>query len=101
VLILPSRWDENYPLSLIEALAAGTNLLVADRGGMREIVEDAGIGYRFVPNDAVSLAEQLRAILAAHAAGTLNTFDATNFLAGRNESSYLAGLTRAYGGGAG
>lgn len=101
VLVLPSRWDENYPLSLIEALSAGTNLLVADRGGMREIVEDAGVGYRFAPDDAASLADQLRAIRDAHAAGTLNAFDATAFLAGRDEASYLAGVLRAYHGEAG
>jgi glycosyltransferase involved in cell wall biosynthesis len=101
VLVLPSRWDENYPLSLIEALAAGTNLLVTDRGGMREIVQDAGVGYRFVPDDAASLAEQLRLIREAHAAGTLNAFDATAFLAGRDETSYLAGVLRAYAGGPG
>jgi glycosyltransferase involved in cell wall biosynthesis len=101
VLVLPSRWDENYPLSLIEALAAGTNLLVTDRGGMREIVQDAGVGYRFVPDDAASLADRLRAIRTAHAAGTLNAFDATAFLAGRDEASYLAGVLRAYTGEAG
>jgi glycosyltransferase involved in cell wall biosynthesis len=101
VLVLPSRWDENYPLSLIEALAAGTNLLVADRGGMREIVRDAGIGYLFVPDDAISLGEQLRAIGEAHAAGSLNAFDATAFLSGRDEASYLAGVVHAYEGGAG
>ena len=65
---------------------------------MREIVEDAGVGYRFVPDDAASLADQLRAISAAHAAGTLNAFDATTFLAGRDEGSYLAGVLRAYSG---
>lgn len=101
VLVLPSRWDENYPLSLIEALASGTNLLVADRGGMREIVQDAGVGYRFTPDDAANLADQLRAIRDAHAAGTLNAFDAAAFLAGRDEASYLAGVLRAYTGGAG
>jgi glycosyltransferase involved in cell wall biosynthesis len=101
VLVLPSRWDENYPLSLIEALAVGTNLLVADRGGMREIVLDAGVGYRFRPDDAARLADQLRAICEAHAAGTLNAFDATAFMAGRDEASYLAGVLRAYGGGPG
>jgi glycosyltransferase involved in cell wall biosynthesis len=100
VLVLPSRWDENYPLSLIEALAAGTNLLVADRGGMREIEQDAGVGYRFAPDDPASLADQLAAIITAHAAGTLNAFDATAFLAGRDEASYLAGVLRAYEGGA-
>ncbi|HEX3150225.1 MAG TPA: glycosyltransferase [Gemmataceae bacterium] len=96
VLVLPSRWDENYPLSLIEALAARTNVLVVDRGGMREIVEDAGVGFRFKPDDAASVAEQLRLIQQAHTAGTLNNFDASAFLAGRNEATYLKGILMAY-----
>jgi glycosyltransferase involved in cell wall biosynthesis len=98
VLVLPSCWDENYPLSLIEALAAGTNLLVADRGGMREIVEDAGVGYRFQPDDAGSIAEQVQAIQQARSAGTLNSFDASAFLAGRDEATYLKGILMAYEG---
>lgn len=101
VLVLPSRWDENYPLSLIEALAVGTNLLLADRGGMREIVEDAGVGYRFAPDDAAGLADRLQTIRAAHAAGALNGFDATAFLAGRDEAAYLDGVVQAYEGRAG
>src|SRR5262245_31255343 len=98
VLVLPSRWYENYPLSMLEALALGTNLLVADRGGMREIVEDAGAGYRFVPDDPVSVAEQLRRIATDHAAGRLNTFDVAKFLTRRNEAAYLDQLLRIYAG---
>jgi len=98
VLVLPSRWYENYPLSMLEALALGTNLLVADRGGMREIVEDAGAGYRFIPDDPASVAEQLRRINADHAAGRLNTFDVAKFLTRRNEAAYLDQLLRIYAG---
>jgi glycosyltransferase involved in cell wall biosynthesis len=98
VLVLPSRWYENYPLSMLEALAAGTNLLVADRGGMREIVEDAGIGYRFAPDDAASMAEQLARISAALQAGTLNSFDVTEFLTSRNEAAYVDRILRVYAG---
>jgi glycosyltransferase involved in cell wall biosynthesis len=98
VLVLPSRWYENYPLSMLEALAAGTNLLVADRGGMREIVEDAGAGYRFTPDDLQSVAEQFGKIAAAHKAGSLNTFDVTGFLNSRNEAAYLDRLLRIYAG---
>jgi glycosyltransferase involved in cell wall biosynthesis len=98
VLVLPSRWYENYPLSMLEALALGTNLLVADRGGMREIVEDAGAGYRFVPDDPVSVAEQFQRIAKDHAAGRLNTFDVAKFLTSRNEAAYLDGLLRVYAG---
>jgi glycosyltransferase involved in cell wall biosynthesis len=98
VLVLPSRWYENYPLSMLEAIALGTNLLVADRGGMREIVKDAGVGYLFAPDNAASVAEQLQRISTAHAAGTLNTFDACEFLTSRNETAYLERLLQAYAG---
>jgi glycosyltransferase involved in cell wall biosynthesis len=98
VLVLPSRWYENYPLSMLEALALGTNLLVADRGGMREIVEDAGVGFRFAPDNSASVAEQLKGIATAHAAGTLNRFDASEFLTSRNEAAYLERLLCIYAG---
>jgi hypothetical protein len=68
---------------------------------MREIVQDACVGYRFRPDDPASLGDQFRAICDAHVAGTLNAFDASTFLAGRDEASYLAGVLRAYAGGGG
>jgi len=98
VLVLPSRWYENYPLSMLEALALGTNLLVADRGGMREIVDDAGVGYRFAPDDSKSLAEGLKQIAADHVAGMLNAYDVSAFLTSRSESVYLERLLRVYSG---
>jgi glycosyltransferase involved in cell wall biosynthesis len=98
VLVLPSRWYENYPLSMLEALAVGTNLLVTDLGGMREIVEDAGVGYRFASDDPASVAEQLGRIADAHKASRLNAFDASAFLTSRNETAYLDRLLRVYAG---
>jgi glycosyltransferase involved in cell wall biosynthesis len=96
VLVLPSRCLESYGLTLIEALAAGTNVLAADRGAMREIVVDAGAGYLFAPGDRNSLAMQLDAIQRAHRAGTLNRFDVSTFLAGRSEAAYVQALWEAY-----
>jgi glycosyltransferase involved in cell wall biosynthesis len=98
VLVVPSLLFETYPLVAQEALTVGTNILVADYGGMREVVLDAGIGYRFQPDQPATLAKQLREIQAAHEAGTLNTFDPSVFLAKRTEANYLAGLERAYSG---
>lgn len=99
VVVVPSLLFETYPLVAQEALTVGTNLLVADYGGMREVVLDAGIGYRFHPDDPATLAEQLRNIRSAFAAGTLNAFEASAFLAARTEANYLTGLFRAYAGG--
>lgn len=98
VVLLPSVVLENYPLSLIEALAVGTNVLASDLGGMREIVADAGVGYVFVPANGGEIADRLARIAAAHEAGTLNTFDAAAFLAGRDERAYCEAIVRAYEG---
>jgi glycosyltransferase involved in cell wall biosynthesis len=96
VVLLPSLVLENYPLSLIEALAAGTNVLASDLGGMREIVTDSGVGYLFTPGDADQVADRLDRIAADHASGTLNAFDASAFLAGRDERAYRDAVVRAY-----
>jgi glycosyltransferase involved in cell wall biosynthesis len=98
VLVMPSRCLESYGLTLIEALAAGTNVLAADRGAMRELVEDAGVGYLFAPGDANGLALQLDDIRRAHRAGALNRFDVSAFLAGRSEAAYVDALWRIYQG---
>ena len=98
VLVLPSRWYENYPLSMLEALAVGTNLLVTDLGGMREIVVDACVGFRFAPDDPAGVADQLQRIADAHRGGRLNTFDASGFFDSRNETAYLDRLLRLYNG---
>jgi glycosyltransferase involved in cell wall biosynthesis len=99
VVVVPSLLFETYPLVVQEAFTVGTNALVADYGGMREIVMDAGIGYRFHPDHPETLAEPLRLIAEAHAAGTLNSFDPSRFLAGRTETAYLSALTEIYAGG--
>ena len=100
VVVVPSLLFETYPLVAQEALTVGTNVLVADYGGMREIVLDAEIGYRFHPDQPATLAEQLRAIRAAYNAGTLNAFDPRHFLEERTEARFLDRLLQAYSGAA-
>jgi glycosyltransferase involved in cell wall biosynthesis len=53
-LVLPSLCAENAPMVLFEAIAAGTPVLVSDRGGAGEIVEEFGVGRVFDPLDAAS-----------------------------------------------
>jgi glycosyltransferase involved in cell wall biosynthesis len=60
VLVVPSRWYENTPLVMQSALATRTPLVVADLGGMSEIVHHETNGLLFAPNDALSLATQLQ-----------------------------------------
>ena len=96
VLVLPSLWVENHPMSLLEALACGTSILVSDLGGMREIVDDSGVGFTFAPGDAAGLAASLEQISEAFRAGTLNGFDASAFLDARSESRYLDAILATY-----
>jgi glycosyltransferase involved in cell wall biosynthesis len=96
VLVLPSRCLENYPLTLIEALSCGTNILVSQLGGMREVVEDLGVGWMFDPNDLDSLHAAVHQIIAQHQAGNLNRFDAATVLRGRDSQHYVATLMSIY-----
>ena len=101
VLVLPSLCLENCPMSLVEALAAGTNILTCDIGGMAELVQTSGVGFVFTPGDEHSLKRALDNIMAAHHEGRLNSFDASRFLTQRSDESYFEGLLQAYVGVAG
>ena len=63
LLVVPSLWWENSPLVILEALAARTPLLVADQGGMAELVEPGRDGWRFATGDADDLARHLAHVL--------------------------------------
>jgi glycosyltransferase involved in cell wall biosynthesis len=96
VLVLPSLWYENAPLSLLEALACGTNILTSDLGGMRETVTTAGVGFTMTAGDRASVEAALERIAAAHADGTLNDFDVSDLLASRSEQAYTDALIELY-----
>ena len=57
--ILSSAW-ENFPHTVVEALAAGTPVIATDVGGVREAVEDGVNGLLVPPGDAAAFAAALR-----------------------------------------
>jgi glycosyltransferase involved in cell wall biosynthesis len=59
VLVVPSIWFENAPLTLSEAAISGTPVLVSDRGGMLEFVRTNEFGWTFKLGDPKDLAEQM------------------------------------------
>lgn len=59
VATVPSRWNENMPLSVLEAFAAGLPVVGTDLGGVPELIEP-GVDGEIVPaNDPARLAEAL------------------------------------------
>jgi glycosyltransferase involved in cell wall biosynthesis len=62
IFVLSSLW-EGFPMTIIEAMAAGKPIVVTDVGGNREAVIDGLIGYLVPPADSKALAEAVRKIL--------------------------------------
>ena len=59
VLVVPSIWFENAPLTISEAAISGTPVLVSDRGGMLEFVRTTGFGWTFKLGDPKDLADKM------------------------------------------
>lgn len=63
VSVLSSAW-ENFPHTVVEALAAGTPVIATAVGGVAEVVRDEVNGLLVPPGDAASLAAAIRRFLA-------------------------------------
>lgn len=59
VLIVPSLWFENSPITIKEAFLFQTPVVTSDIGGMREFVRDGIDGLHFEVGNAADLAEKL------------------------------------------
>ncbi len=59
VLVLPSIWYENFPLTLVEAYASGLPVIASRIGALAELVEHGETGLLFEPGDARGLADTL------------------------------------------
>ncbi len=55
-LIVPSECYENFPMTIVEALACGTPVLCSRLGAMQEIVADGCTGLHFSPGNPDDLA---------------------------------------------
>ncbi len=56
-ILIPSRWHENFPLTALEAMAAGKPVIGSHVGGMPEVVEDHRTGLLVSPVDLQGWAE--------------------------------------------
>lgn len=63
-IVLPSEWYENAPMSLLESMAFGKPLVVANIGGIPEMVEENETGWMYTSGDIDELADLLARIQA-------------------------------------
>ncbi|MBA2313597.1 MAG: glycosyltransferase [Actinobacteria bacterium] len=61
-IAMPSVWDENAPLAALEAMALGRPLLVSDRGGLPELVQN-GEGVTCRASDITGTASGIRRLM--------------------------------------
>ncbi len=63
VLVVPSIWFENSPITIHEAYLTQTPVLASDIGGMAEFVRDGVDGLHFQVGDPADLAAKMRRFL--------------------------------------
>jgi len=64
VLVVPSVWPENSPVTITEAMASGIPVIASEIGGIGELVEDGVTGFLVPPKDPRALAERIQRFLA-------------------------------------
>lgn len=61
-LILPTRWYEGFPMSIIEAYSVGTPVICPDMGNCGNIVSEGKTGCKFEPESVSGLIQAIRRI---------------------------------------
>jgi len=59
VLILPSIWPENQPVTITEAMASRIPVIASNIGGNPELIEDGRTGCLFEPGNSRDLADKM------------------------------------------
>lgn len=63
-IIVPSSWYENFPMSVVEAMALGTPVIASRIGALAHIVTDGIDGLHFTAGDPADLARVVRSAFA-------------------------------------
>ncbi|MBL7196706.1 MAG: glycosyltransferase family 4 protein [Candidatus Omnitrophica bacterium] len=63
VLVLPSIWNENLPLTILEAFSTKTPVIASRIGGIPELIKDGEHGWLFEPRNSESLYKQMKIFL--------------------------------------
>lgn len=61
-VIVPSVWYENFPMTVVEAMAMGKPVIASDIGALREIVHHGEDGLLFEPGNPAALRAAVRTL---------------------------------------
>jgi glycosyltransferase involved in cell wall biosynthesis len=61
-LIFPSKAQESFGLTMIEALSSGTPVIAYDRGAVREVIEEGKTGFIVPADDIDAIANAMKKI---------------------------------------
>lgn len=64
VIVVPSEWHENNPLSVLEAMAHAKPIVASHIGGIPELVRHGRTGLLFEPKNTQQLSSQIKALLS-------------------------------------
>ncbi len=62
-VVVPSEWDENAPLTILQARASGVPVIGSDMEGVAEVVQAPEFGLTFPTGDAAALADCMREVI--------------------------------------
>jgi len=63
ILVYPSLWAENCPVTILEAMSHGVPVVASRMGGLPELIEDNVTGMLFNPTDSFNLADKIEYLL--------------------------------------
>jgi glycosyltransferase involved in cell wall biosynthesis len=63
LVVVPSEWHENSPLSILEAMAHAKPIVASRIGGIPELVRDGETGFLFNPKNTQELSGRVRMLL--------------------------------------
>ena len=66
VLVVPSIWYENSPLTIHEATLANVPIITSNIGGMAELINRFGSGLLFEVENAEDLSKKMRLLISKH-----------------------------------
>lgn len=96
--LLPSRWYENCPMSVLEAAALGVPTIASEIGGVSELISSGGDGLLVPPGDAEALAAAMDELAAdPERAAALGRAALERVRERHDEGRYVAALLGHYG----